>query len=274
MKTAPLQAAPARAGDAPYPFRLGALPPAGIRRGRYALRFARTRADLDAALRLRFEVFNLELKEGLASSYLSGLDEDEFDATCHHIVVSDEATGEAVGTYRLRTAETALVAGGFYSAGEFDLSRLPDGVLGAAVETGRACVAREHRGRNVLFLLWQGLAAYLTHNRKRYFFGCCSLASQEPRDGLRALNLLERGGHLHPALSVPPLPGTECAPEGYFVVDDQTVELPRLFEAYLRFGAKVCGPPAIDRAFKTIDFLVLLDAAAVGERTRRLFFGG
>ena len=273
MKTALLQAGPHRAGVAPYPFRPRALPPAEIRRGNYALRFARTRAELDAALRLRFEVFNLEMKEGLASSYLSGLDEDEFDATCHHLLVTDEATGGVVGTYRLRTAETAMIAGGFYSAGEFDLSRLPPEVLGDAVETGRACVAREHRGRNVLFLLWQGLAAYLSHNRKRYFFGCCSLASQDPRDGLRALNLLERAGHLHGELNVPPLAGMECVPEGYFVVDDQRVELPRLFESYLRFGAKVCGPPAIDRAFKTIDFLVLLDTAAVGERTRRLFFG-
>jgi putative hemolysin len=274
MKTALLQAVPPVPQAAPYPFRPEALPRAEIRRGAYALRFARTRAELDAALRLRFEVFNLELREGLASSYLSGLDEDEFDATCHHLLVTDEATGGVVGTYRLRTAETALAAGGFYSAGEFDLSRLPAEVLAGSVETGRACVAREHRGRNVLFLLWQGLAAYLAHNRKRFFFGCCSLASQDARDGLRALNLLERGGHLHPTLRVPPLAGMECAPEGYFVVDEQRVELPRLFETYLRFGAKVCGPPAIDRAFKTIDFLVLLDTAEISERTRRLFFGG
>ena len=93
MKTVLLQAGPQRAGAAPYPFRPRALPPAEIRRGNYALRFARTRAELDAALRLRFEVFNLELKEGLASSYLSGLDEDEFDQTCHHLLVREETTG-------------------------------------------------------------------------------------------------------------------------------------------------------------------------------------
>ena len=50
------------------------------------------------------------------------------------------------------------------------------------------------------------------------------------------------------------------------------VELPRLFATYLRYGSVVCGPPAIDRQFKTIDYLVLLDVESLDESTRRLFF--
>jgi len=34
---------------------------------------------------------------------------------------------------------------------------------------------------------------------------------------------------------------------------------PKLLRAYLAIGAKICGPPAIDREFGTIDFLTLLD---------------
>ena len=45
----------------------------------YSIRFAKTKEEILAALRLRFEVFNLELNEGLASSHATGLDEDEFD---------------------------------------------------------------------------------------------------------------------------------------------------------------------------------------------------
>jgi putative hemolysin len=33
----------------------------------------------------------------------------------------------------------------------------------------------------------------------------------------------------------------------------------KLLRAYLVIGAKICGPPAIDREFGTIDFLTLLD---------------
>src|SRR2546423_3419199 len=161
-----------------YPLYLDALPQVERAMGRYTLRFAQTAEELDALLRLRFEVFNLELREGLESSYLTGRDMDEFDLTCHHLIVSEKTSGAIIGTYRLRTGAMAGAGGGFYSAGEFDLARLPLDVLASAVEIGRACIAREHRNKQVLFLLWQGLAAYMTHKEKRFFFGCCSLTSQ------------------------------------------------------------------------------------------------
>ena len=46
----------------------------------------------------------------------------------------------------------------------------------------------------------------------------------------------------------------------------------RLFRAYLDISARVCGPPAIDREFKTIDFLTLVDLQALPDRVRRRFF--
>jgi putative hemolysin len=272
MRTALLPLSTGALEAAAYPLRPDALPRAEFAKGKYVVRYARTTEELDAVLRLRFEVFNLELNEGLESSFLTGRDADEFDSTCHHLLVVDAESGEAVGTYRLRTEEAARESFGFYSAGEFDLSSLPTDVSENSVEVGRACIAREHRNKQVLFLLWKGLAAYMLHNGKRYFFGCCSLPTLEPQEGLRALNLLQRRGCLHTSLRVPPLAGFECVPEGYFVVDGQEAALPRLFETYLRFGAKVCGPPAIDRRFKTVDFFVLFDAREMDERTRRLFF--
>src|SRR5919112_234562 len=187
-----------------YPVRPELLPEFEAEAGRYAVRFARTPDELDAVLRLRFEVFNLELGEGLDSSFLTRRDEDEFDTTSHHLLVVERAGGRAVGTYRLRALEVDVESRGFYSAGEFNLSCLPPQVAGESVEIGRACIAREHRNTQVLFLLWRGLAAYLGHNRKRYFFGCCSLPATDPRAGARALRLLEREGHMHPAFYVPP----------------------------------------------------------------------
>jgi putative hemolysin len=281
-RNAPLETNATNATNAPleisapetyaYPLLPEALPQASFKKGKYIVRFARTPEELDAVLKLRFEVFNLELEEGLESSFLTGRDRDEFDLTCHHLLVLDSETDEVVGTYRLRTHEAAQGVRGFYSAGEFDLSALPTRVSEAAVEIGRACIAREHRNKQVLFLLWKGLAAYMLHNRKQYFFGCCSLSSQYPREGLRALNQLQQEGHLHTGFAVAPLPGFECVPEGYFVVDGQKAVLPRLFQTYLRFGARVCGTPAIDRQFNTIDFFVLFDAQEMSEHTRKLFF--
>src|SRR5918912_2252421 len=81
-----------------YPLYLDALPQVERTAGPYTLRFARTAEELDALLRLRFEVFNLELHEGLESSYRTGRDLDEFDLTCHHLFVSDQTTGAIIGT--------------------------------------------------------------------------------------------------------------------------------------------------------------------------------
>ena len=251
--------------------RAASPPPFEIAEGRYVVRFARTREEVDAALELRFEVFNLELGEGLAASFATGRDVDEFDAVCHHLIVLDTDENRVVGTYRCQTSEMAA-ARGFYSAGEFDLSRLPADVLTDAVELGRACVAQSHRNTQVLFLLWKGLAAYVVFNRKRYLFGCCSLTSQDEAEGQRAFEFLRQSGDLHPTLGVLPRPGLECNQD--HSSDDETAEvnIPKLFRIYLRFGARVCGPPAIDRLFKTIDFLVLFDVQEMTEQWRKAFF--
>jgi putative hemolysin len=257
-----------------YPTFPELLPREVLREGRYEVRFARSAEELDAVLRLRFEVFNLELGEGLDASFETGRDLDEFDPVCHHLVVSLRPAGEVVGTYRLQTSVmTAAHAHGFYSRTMFDLGGLPPAVLGGAIELGRACVAREHRNTQVLFLLWKGLALYVTSTRLRYLFGCCSLTSQDPREGRTVMAFLEARGHVHPSIGVAPQPNVVCYGEGMEPDPDYLkVKLPKLFRIYLRHGAKVCSRPAIDRQFKTIDYLVLFDVDAMSERQVRTFF--
>jgi putative hemolysin len=249
------------------------LPAIEITEGRYTLRFAQNQAELDAVLKLRFEIFNLELGEGLAASYRTGRDHDQFDFACHHLIVVENATGNIIGTYRVQTNEMAAAGCGFYSAGEYDLSGLPVSVLNQSVELGRACIVRSHRNTKVLFLLWKGLAVYLAHNRKRFFFGCCSLTSQDPAEGLVVKEYLHRQGYRHQDYVVSPLPDLQCLSESHFDQPVSDVDLPPLFKIYLRYGVKVCGEPAIDREFKTIDFLVLLDALDLDEKSQRMFFG-
>lgn len=252
-------------------------PPIALQTERYELSLAQTAAELDAVLRLRFAVFNLELGEGLAASFLTGRDEDEFDRQCQHLIVRDRRDQAIVGTYRLQTNDMAAVGQGFYSATEFDLTQLPAPVLANALELGRACIAQAHRHSEVLLLLWRGIAAYLQHSGKRYLFGCCSLTSQDAGEAWALTRRLAQGGHLAADLFVPPQPGFECEWEESAALGGtgegaREAQMPKLFRSYLRFGAKVCGPPAIDRQFKTIDFFVLFDAAALDGRARQLLF--
>jgi putative hemolysin len=265
--------APDRQKAYDYPYDAHNAPENEIVEGRYIARFAHSAAEIDATLRLRFEVFNLELSEGLESSFLTERDEDEFDLTCHHLIVVEKATNTLVGTYRLRTLEMATGARGFYASNEFRLEELPPDVLAQSLEIGRACIAREHRNSRVLFLLWKGIALYGTLKNKRYFFGCSSLFSVDCTDGRKALRQLERGGHLHRFLRVGPRNECACRPEDFITDDDGTeIELPKLFGTYLRIGAKVCGEPVIDREFRTIDFFVVFDVEAIDERYYNMLF--
>jgi putative hemolysin len=187
-----------------------------------------------------------------------------------------------VGTYRLQTGEIASAGKGFYSGREFDLSLLPKGVLENSVELGRACIAKDHRNTHVLFLLWKGIAAYVAHNQKRYLFGCCSLTSQDPCEGNHVFEYLKANGYLHEQFRVSSHADlawvgstAESDSEAPRLAENRPSEvvLPKLFKIYLRFGAKVCGPPAMDREFKTIDFLVIFDVDGMDQRTHSLLFG-
>ena len=232
----------------------------------YAVRLAQNAADVEAAQRLRFEVFNLELNEGLDAAYLSGLDADRFDECCDHLLVEDARSGAVVGTYRLQTGQLASANHGYYSAQEFDF--LPfEPIRCEMVELGRACVHRDHRKLSVVNLLWRGIAIYATERKARFLIGCSSLASQDAGTGaamyvaLSAEHLVEERFRTEPVghFRFNAEPSTKCPPA------------PKLLRAYLSLGAKICGPPALDREFKTIDFLTLLDLRAIPDAVRNHF---
>ncbi|MEZ6013607.1 MAG: GNAT family N-acyltransferase [Planctomycetota bacterium] len=238
----------------------GLVPPLDVTVGKYRLRFARDEADLEAVQRLRYRVFNVELGEGLDGAHQTGLDADAFDAQCQHLIVALSHSGEVIGTYRMQTAASARAGRGWYSSTEFDLSALPSEFLAGAVELGRACIAADHRDRNVLFLLFRGLIAYVEHNRAQRFFGCSSLTGTDPRAGAALYRRLLAEGRVHPSLVVRALPRHACA--GLELEDDAhgpEVEVPKLFGVYLRHGGTILGTPAIDHEFGTIDFLTLVE---------------
>jgi putative hemolysin len=241
-------------------------------KGNYRLRVASTREDVLDACAMRFQIFNLEMGEGLSSSFETGLDQDEFDDQCHHLLVEYapllSKKFRLVGTYRLQTQETALAGAGFYSAGEFELQDLPSGFLDEAVELGRACIAAEHRNRSVLLLLWRGLCAYLDAQDKRYFFGCNSLTSQDTALGWATYQWLVKEGHARPDFLVRPRPDFSCGAPPDLPEAAARVKIPPLFAAYMRYGSKICSEPALDREFGTIDFLTVHDLHAMAPEER------
>jgi putative hemolysin len=255
-----------------YPAATDQLPDFEIKSGKYLARFARDAAELDLVLQLRYDVFNLELNEGLDESHASGRDADSYDAGFHHLMILEKSTGAVIGTYRMQTSEMARNHAGFYSEDEFDFSALPKSFLDDSVELGRACVAKDHRNGRVLYLLWRGLIRYLLDNNKRFLFGCSSLTSQSPDLGKRVMEFLAESNHIHPSFRVEPREKFRCYDDSF--VPDSSVEpsIPRLMRLYLSYDSKICGSPAMDRQFKTIDFFTVFDAVHASGQTRKLLF--
>ncbi|MFO0813351.1 MAG: GNAT family N-acyltransferase [Gemmatales bacterium] len=241
-----------------------------VRHRDYVVRLAQTEEDRRAAYRLRFEVFNLELQEGLDSAYETGEDTDSFDEVCIHLLVEHTATGRVVGTYRMQSGITAGVCQGYYSEQEFDFAPF-EHIRGEVIELGRACVHKDFRTYDVINLLWHGISRYAHEMGARYLIGCSSVTSQDPLEGWATYHRLQR--HLAPPelRTIPTdayrLPALEHP------LPEELPDAPKLLRMYLMVGAYICGEPAIDREFKTIDFLTLLDLEQLTPSFRMRYLG-
>jgi putative hemolysin len=254
--------------------------------GRYRLRLAETFEDREAACRLRFKVFNIELGEGLDSSYETGLDTDQFDLFCEHLLVEDKqqesSSRRIVGTYRMQSGLTAAKNLGYYSEQEFNFAPyepLRPGIL----ELGRASIDREHRTPEVLTLLWRGIAQYANDMGLRYLIGCSSLTSRNPEEGWQLYRQLEHY-RVSPEFETVPTAAYACPTEpagndaqpspangAEELASGEVVKVPKLLKTYLAIGARIAAAPAWDRAFGTIDFLTLLDLKLLSSAARNRF---
>src|SRR5712675_3661510 len=195
----------------------------------YVTRLARSTEDVRAAQSLRFQVFNLELNEGLEQSYATGLDEDPFDAVCGHLIVEHLPSANIVGTYRLQTGHNAAAYLGYYCAQEFEFQAF-EPLRAEMIELGRACVHPQHRNLVVLGLLWKGIADYARQHAGRYLFGCSSLTSQEPAIGASAYADLCRRHLAQPQWRTSPLAAYDCSLTQHA---PEPVKIPKLLRAYL-----------------------------------------
>lgn len=247
-----------------------------IRTDVYDVRLAGSFAEIDAAMRLRFEVFNLELQEGLQSSHSRGYDQDAYDAYCDHLILKEVATGQVVGTYRLLRRTTAERNIGFYSENEFDLRPFKE-LRGEIIELGRSCIAQSHRSFAAINLLWKGIVQYAMQHNAQYLFGCCSLHCSSPEDVLPIYSYLRSRCLTQERFRVQPVPSCRLPLEEEFLqpVQERDVwqRIPPVMKGYLRAGAMICGAPAYDAEFGTADLLVLLEMRKISDRYRIRYQG-
>jgi putative hemolysin len=241
------------------------------------VRLAQNRRDVKAAQLLRYRVFYKEMgaSANLRTKFFRR-DFDHFDRACDHLLVIDRRRrmlpvmpGSVVGTCRLIRRAVADQRGGFYSAGEFDLTPVLDGPT-ECMELGRSCVDPEYRTGAVIDRMWRAIADYITAHQIGVLFGCASLPGTRPDQLAEPLSYLYHH-HLASGDSRPRavqsryvdmcmLPPDRIDPKRAWAA------LPPLLRGYLRLGAKIGDGAVVDDQFNTTDVCVVLQTARVTRR--------
>jgi putative hemolysin len=231
---------------------------------RYSLLLSTDPVNIEAAQRLRYDVFSSEPGFALTGRD-AGLDVDRFDEYCDHLLVREENSGELVGCYRMLPPAGAAAAGGLYTATEFDITAL-DSLRPSMVEMGRAVVHNDHRNGAVVLLMWAGILAYLDRCDYDYVTGCVSVPvagddGEPPGTQIRGVRDFVLRRHPAPA-------DYRVHPHRPVIIDGRSLDeipppaqpvIPPLMRGYLRLGARICGEPAHDADFGVGDFPALLD---------------
>ena len=200
-------------------------------------------------------------------------DFDRFDDVADHLLVVDSSRGEGaagvVGTYRLMRRPHAAILGTFYTASEYDISKLtafPEEVL----ELGRSCVHSDYRNRATMQLLWKGIASYVFRHKIGLMFGCASMPGTDVDAMATQLSYLHHA-HLAPddlrARALPDL-YVEMNRIPAEQIDGKRViaSLPPLVKGYLRLGGFVGEGAVVDPQFNTTDVCVIVKTDAITEK--------
>ena len=242
--------------------------------GTLEVRLATTAAEVEAAQRLRFEIFYREMSANPSPEMAAaGRDFDDFDPICQHLLVIDKAANDQViGTYRLMREDAAARSPlGFYTAGEYDISAMLKARQGQRLlELGRSCVLKQYRTGPTMQLLWRGLFVYLLTHDIDLMFGCASLPGTDPKALALPLSYLY---HFHLA---PEGERIRALPDRYVAMDmipkdaidpaEGLRSLPPLVKGYMRSGAKVGDGAVIDHQFDTTDVCIYFPVATVSPR--------
>ena len=245
--------------------------PATPRAGRFAVGLAADHSEVLESQRLRYRIFAQELgaQIGCVGDGGEGVDCDQYDPYCKHLLVRDVDSGRVVACTRLLSDDKAPNAGGFYSASEFDLQMI-ESLPGRVLEVGRTCVDAEFRSGAVIATLWQGIAEIITTQGFDYLFGCASIGLEDGGAAAHALLANIRERHMAPEYQRVrpyfPLPAAD-------VRLTEKPKMPALLKAYLSLGAKACGEAYWDRDFNCADVFMLLNVSELNPRYARHFLG-
>lgn len=245
----------------------------GISRGRYVVRFAESADDVRAAQALRYRAFVAASGAAAGGARSEGIDADDFDEACTHVLVEEAASGRLVCCYRLLRLSDGGEINRSYAAQYYELSGLSK-FDGPMVEMGRFCVDPACHDPDIPRIAWAALTRYVDDNGVRMLFGCSSFKGTETEAYRDAFALLKER-HLGPKRFLPKVkapnvfrfaqrlrrkPDARRAHQG----------MPPLLRSYLLMGGWVSDHAVVDRDLNTLHVFTGLDVAAIPPARKRL----
>lgn len=230
----------------------------------FEVKIAQTQREIREALRLRYEIFKVEMTGSLKPPKAYELDTDIYDKFCDHLIVKDKIKNKTVGTYRLLLGSKVNRDLGFYSEKFFNIRNIKRLANHSQIlELGRSCVHQDYRYGPVINLLWSGIAKYISDHNVRYLFGCPRLYTTEPEEVSKIFKFIKERFYAPLKFRVYPKPANKFKGLKINVPLPTTREiwnhLPPLVKGYLKVGVMVCGMPAFNPALDAVFIFALLD---------------
>lgn len=236
-----------------------------LTKGRYRARFARGQADVLAAQRLRTRAFRKTAE--------AGLDADDFDDLCEHILVEDQRSGALVCCFRILPLTGGKDIAKSYSAQYYELSAL-ETFEGPIVEMGRFCIDPDLKDPDILRVAWGAMTSYVDEAGVELLFGCSSFHGTDADQYLDAFAML-KARHLAPKRWLPKVKAPKVfrfaqklrrKPDAKLAM----LRMPPLLRTYLLMGGWVSDHAVVDSHMNTLHVFTGLEIKAIPPARKRL----
>ena len=238
----------------------------------YSVGIADSDDEIKEAQILRYKMLLCEFDNTKSED---GIDKNEYDDVCEHLIVKDNLNNKIIGTYRLLTNIKYGKNTKFLCESEFDVDKLKNSGKNI-LELSRAVVHRDYRNGIVIKLLWQGIFYYCKKYDIRYLFGTASFHGLDYTKFSHSLSYIYYNYMVDESLMC--YAKEPCINFNIFKKEEIDEKLAKaetqpLIKGYFSLGCKVGTGLFFDREFNSSDLMMILDMTKINKKYAERMFG-
>ncbi len=237
-----------------------------IKAGRFEVRFALSREEVQGAQALRYRTLFVEHGGKITEHMLgTGREEDPLDDIAYHVIVVDkeQADHPVVGTLRLVSSTALDGKQCFYTEQAYDIGCLKANYR-KLLELSRFCIDPAGRSGAILKLIWKFTLQFIIAERFDLMLGCASFPGTDVSKHQAILSYLYQNNLAPEELRVSATGPNAVNIQSFLRQDavwhDAKRSVPTLLRGYLKMGARITDTAIIDPVFNTVFVGIYVDA--------------